>query len=42
VLYPGQSTLRTRADQLENGIAVDDGVWTAVLALADAISSQQA
>ena len=42
VLYPGQSTLRTRADQLENGIAVDDGVWTEVLALADASSSQQA
>jgi 3-dehydro-L-gulonate 2-dehydrogenase len=34
VLYPGESALRTRNEQLEKGIAVDDGVWKEVLALA--------
>ncbi len=32
--YPGESALRTRADQRRNGIVVDDGVWAEVLALA--------
>jgi 3-dehydro-L-gulonate 2-dehydrogenase len=32
--YPGQSTLRIRAEQLAKGIVVDDGVWAEVLALA--------
>lgn len=32
--YPGESTVRTRADQHKNGIVVDDGVWAEVLALA--------
>ena len=30
---PGQSTARLRAEQLANGIVVDDGVWAEVLAL---------
>ncbi len=34
VLYPGQSTLRIRAEHRANGIVVDDGVWADVLALA--------
>ena len=34
VYYPGESTLRKRIDQRENGIVVDDGVWAEVLALA--------
>ncbi|MGB6430365.1 MAG: 3-dehydro-L-gulonate 2-dehydrogenase [Candidatus Acidiferrales bacterium] len=34
VLYPGESALRTRIEQLEKGIVVDDGVWQEVLALA--------
>jgi 3-dehydro-L-gulonate 2-dehydrogenase len=34
VLYPGESALRTRNEQLANGIAVDEGVWSEVLALA--------
>jgi len=34
VLYPGESTARTRKDHLANGIVVDDGVWAEVLALA--------
>jgi 3-dehydro-L-gulonate 2-dehydrogenase len=34
VLYPGESALRNRNEQLEKGIAVDDGVWKEVLALA--------
>ncbi|WP_263768649.1 3-dehydro-L-gulonate 2-dehydrogenase [Propionivibrio soli] len=34
VRYPGQSTLRIRADQRANGIIVDDGVWAEVLKLA--------
>lgn len=34
VLYPGQSALRIRNHQRENGIEVDDGVWAGVLALA--------
>jgi 3-dehydro-L-gulonate 2-dehydrogenase len=34
VLYPGESALRTRNDQLANGIAVDEGVWNEVVALA--------
>jgi 3-dehydro-L-gulonate 2-dehydrogenase len=34
VLYPGESALRTRNEQLEKGISVDDGVWKEVLALA--------
>jgi 3-dehydro-L-gulonate 2-dehydrogenase len=35
VLYPGESALRNRNEQLEKGIAVDDGVWEEVLALAE-------
>lgn len=34
VLYPGQSTARTRQEHLANGIVVDDGVWAEVQALA--------
>jgi 3-dehydro-L-gulonate 2-dehydrogenase len=34
VLYPGQSTLRIRAEHQANGLIVDDGVWADVLALA--------
>lgn len=34
VLYPGQSALRTRNEQRDAGIAVDEGVWAEVLALA--------
>ncbi len=34
VLYPGESALRTRNEQLANGIVVDEGVWSEVLALA--------
>lgn len=34
VLYPGESALRRRRDQMANGILVDDGVWSEVLALA--------
>jgi 3-dehydro-L-gulonate 2-dehydrogenase len=34
VRYPGESTLRIRADHLENGVVVDDGIWTEVLGLA--------
>jgi 3-dehydro-L-gulonate 2-dehydrogenase len=34
VLYPGQSTLRIRADHRAHGIVVDDGVWAEVLGLA--------
>jgi 3-dehydro-L-gulonate 2-dehydrogenase len=34
VLYPGQSTLRIRAEHRANGVVVDDGVWAEVLALA--------
>jgi 3-dehydro-L-gulonate 2-dehydrogenase len=34
VLYPGESALRTRNEQLANGITVDEGVWSEVLALA--------
>jgi len=34
VTYPGQSTARIRADQRENGIVADDGVWAEVLKLA--------
>jgi 3-dehydro-L-gulonate 2-dehydrogenase len=34
VVYAGESVLRTRREQLEKGIAVDDGVWHEVLALA--------
>jgi 3-dehydro-L-gulonate 2-dehydrogenase len=33
VLYPGESALRTRNEQLANGIAVDESVWSEVLAL---------
>jgi len=36
VLYPGESALRTRNEQLANSIAVDEGVWSEVLALAEA------
>ena len=36
VLYPGESALRTRNEQLANGIAVDESVWNEVLALAEA------
>jgi len=34
VLYPGQSTLRTRIEHTANGIVADEGVWADVLALA--------
>jgi 3-dehydro-L-gulonate 2-dehydrogenase len=34
VLYPGQSTLRIRAEHRANGIVVDDGIWVEVLGLA--------
>jgi 3-dehydro-L-gulonate 2-dehydrogenase len=34
VLYPGQSTLRIRAEHRAHGIVVDDGVWAEVLGLA--------
>ncbi|MDR2113404.1 MAG: 3-dehydro-L-gulonate 2-dehydrogenase [Candidatus Accumulibacter sp.] len=34
VLYPGQSTLRIRAEHRANGIVVDNGVWAEVMALA--------
>ncbi|AKM03106.1 3-dehydro-L-gulonate 2-dehydrogenase [Burkholderia pyrrocinia] len=34
VLYPGQSALRTRIEQRRHGVAVDDGIWADVLALA--------
>jgi 3-dehydro-L-gulonate 2-dehydrogenase len=35
VLYPGESALRNRNEQLEKGVAVDDGVWKEVLVLAE-------
>jgi 3-dehydro-L-gulonate 2-dehydrogenase len=31
--YPGEGTLRTRAESLELGVAVEDGVWAAFVAL---------
>jgi len=34
VRYPGQSTLAIRAEHRANGVVVDDGVWSEVLALA--------
>jgi 3-dehydro-L-gulonate 2-dehydrogenase len=34
VLYPGQSTARTRQEHLANGVLADEGVWAEVLALA--------
>lgn len=34
VRYPGESTLRIRADHLKNGVVVDDGVWAEILVLA--------
>jgi 3-dehydro-L-gulonate 2-dehydrogenase len=34
VLYPGENALKTRYEQLANGIAVDEGVWNEVLSLA--------
>jgi 3-dehydro-L-gulonate 2-dehydrogenase len=34
VRYPGQSTLRIRAEHRANGVVVDDGIWAEVLALA--------
>ena len=34
VRYPGQSTLRIRAEHRANGVVVDDGVWDEVMALA--------
>lgn len=34
VRYPGESVIRTRKEQLANGIVADDGVWAEVLALA--------
>jgi 3-dehydro-L-gulonate 2-dehydrogenase len=34
VLYPGESTLSIRQKQMKEGILVDDGVWSEVLALA--------
>jgi 3-dehydro-L-gulonate 2-dehydrogenase len=34
VLYPGQSTARTRKEHLANGVIADEGVWAEVLALA--------
>jgi 3-dehydro-L-gulonate 2-dehydrogenase len=33
-LYPGENALRTRQRQMTDGILVDDGVWSEVLALA--------
>lgn len=33
-LYPGQSTLRIRAEHRANGVVVDEGVWAEVMALA--------
>ncbi|WP_105133356.1 3-dehydro-L-gulonate 2-dehydrogenase [Burkholderia sp. BE12] len=36
VLYPGQSALRTRIEQKQHGIAVDDGIWAEVCSLAQA------
>lgn len=35
VTYPGQSTVRKRKENLQNGIPVDDGVWAEVVALAN-------
>lgn len=34
VTYPGQNTLRTRQENLRDGVPVDDGVWAEVQALA--------
>jgi 3-dehydro-L-gulonate 2-dehydrogenase len=34
VLYPGQSTLRIRAEHRANGVVVDDGIWAEILGLA--------
>ena len=34
VRYPGESTLRIRAEHLANGVVVDDSVWAEVLRLA--------
>lgn len=34
VLYPGENALSTRQKQMKEGILVDDGVWSKVLALA--------
>lgn len=35
VLYPGERSWRTRQENLEKGIPVDDGVWEQLLALRD-------
>ncbi|MDR1935057.1 MAG: 3-dehydro-L-gulonate 2-dehydrogenase [Candidatus Accumulibacter sp.] len=34
VLYPGQSTLRIRAEHRANGVVVDDDIWAEVMTLA--------
>ncbi|MFV0300801.1 MAG: 3-dehydro-L-gulonate 2-dehydrogenase [Paracoccus sp. (in: a-proteobacteria)] len=36
VTYPGQNTLRTRAENLRDGVPVDDKIWAEVLSLAEA------
>ena len=33
VYYPGEKTLATRADSMQNGVKVDESAWQAVLAL---------
>ena len=37
--YPGQNVLRTRKENMENGIPVDETVWQAILDLPDAPNS---
>ncbi|PZX19857.1 3-dehydro-L-gulonate 2-dehydrogenase [Palleronia aestuarii] len=39
VTYPGQNTMRTREDQLANGVRVDDDIWAEVQGLAGRMSS---
>ena len=33
VTYPGERTFKTRKENMEKGIPVDDGVWNEVLGL---------
>lgn len=33
IIYTGQLTLECRADNLKNGIPVDEGVWSGILSL---------
>ena len=33
IVYPGQNVLRTKKQNLENGIPVDDTIWNSILAL---------